>query len=122
MSSPPEKEKDKEKDVKENPSKESADPEPPKVKIEERIENTIKEQYRQASEKYKMGLENIKGKLEKSEKIINSEEIKIIDKKERYINQYNEAELNWVKSGALRFYNKGKPPVNCATSLVLDKE
>ena len=91
-------------------------------KIKERIENTIKEQYRQASEKYKIGLENIKGKLEKSEKIINSEEKKIIDKKERYINQYNEAELNWVKSGALRFYNKGKPPVNCATSLVLDKE
>ena len=50
-------------------------------KIKERIENTIKEQYRQASEKYKMGLENIKGKLEKSEKIINSEEKKIIDKK-----------------------------------------
>lgn len=91
-------------------------------KIKERIENTIKEQFRQASEKYKIGLENIKGKLEKSEKIINSEEKKIIDKKERYINQYNEAELNWVKSGALRFYNKGKPPVNCATSLVLDKE
>ena len=91
-------------------------------KIKERIENKIKEQFRQASEKYKIGLENIKGKLEKSEKIINSEEKKIIDKKERYINQYNEAELNWVKSGALRFYNKGKPPVNCATSLVLDKE
>ena len=90
--------------------------------IKERIENKIKGQYRQESEKYKEGLENIKEKLVKSEKIINTEEKKIIDKKERYINQYNEAELNWVKSGALRFYSKNKPPVNSATGLVIDKE
>ena len=57
----------------------------------------------------------------KSEKIINDEEKKIVDKKERYANQYNEAELNWVKSGVLRFFHKNKPPVNCATALVLDK-
>ena len=91
-------------------------------KLKERIENKIKGQFRQASEKYKEGLETIKGKLVKSEKIINAEEKKIIDKKERYISQYNEAELNWVKSGALRFYNKNKPPINSATGLVIDKE
>ena len=73
--------------------------------IKERIKNKIKAQFRNDSEKYKEGLDNIKCKLFISEKIINSEENKIIDKKERYINQYNEAELNWVKSGALRFYN-----------------
>jgi len=89
--------------------------------IKERIKDKIRAQFRNASEKYKEGLDNIKCKLFKSEKIINSEESKIIDKKERYINQYNEAELNWVKSGALRFYNKNKPPVNCATGLVIDK-
>ena len=89
--------------------------------IKERIKDKIRAQFRNASEKYKEGLDNIKCKLFKSEKIINSEENKIIDKKERYINQYNEAELNWVKSGALRFYNKNKPPINCATGLVIDK-
>ena len=90
--------------------------------IKERIEDKIKGQFRHASEKYKEGLETIKGKLVKSEKIINAEEKKIIDKRERYISQYNEAELNWVKYGALRFYNKNKPPINSATGLVIDKE
>ena len=89
--------------------------------IKERIKDKIRAQFRNASEKYKEGLENIKDKLIISEKIITSEEKKVIDKKERYVNQYNEAELNWVKSGALRFYNKSKPPVNSATALVIDK-
>ena len=89
--------------------------------IKERIKDKIRVQFRNTSEKYKEGLENIKCKLYKSEKIIISEENKIIDKKERYINQYNEAELNWVKSGALRFYNRNKPPINSATGLVIDK-
>ena len=89
--------------------------------IKERIIDKIRVQFRNTSEKYKEGLENIKCKLYKSEKIIISEENKIIDKKERYINQYNEAELNWVKSGALRFYNRNKPPINSATGLVIDK-
>ena len=89
--------------------------------IKERIKDKIRAQFRNASEKYKEGLENIKDKLIISEKIIISEEKKVIDKKERYVNQYNEAELNWVKSGALRFYNKSKPPVNSATALVIDK-
>jgi hypothetical protein len=89
--------------------------------IKERIKDKIIAQFRNTSEKYKEGLENIKDKLIISEKIIISEEKKVIDKKERYVNQYNEAELNWVKSGALRFYNKSKPPVNSATALVIDK-
>ena len=89
--------------------------------FKERIKDKMRAQFRNASEKYKEGLENIKNKLVKSEKIIIAEEKKIIDKKERYINQYNEAELNWVKSGALRFYNKNKPPINSATALVIDK-
>jgi hypothetical protein len=89
--------------------------------IKERIKDKIKTKYRNASETYKDGLENIRCQLMKSEKIINDEEKKIVDKKERYANQYNEAELNWVKSGVLRFFHKNKPPVNCATALVLDK-
>ena len=89
--------------------------------INERIKDKLRAQFRNSSEKYKEGLENIKNKLFKSEKIIISEEKKIIDKKERYLNQYNEAELNWVKSGVLRFYHKSKPPVNSATTLVLEK-
>ena len=62
--------------------------------------------------KYKEGLENIKDKLFISEKIIIDEEKKIIDKKERYLNKYNEAELDWVKSGVLRFYHKSKPQLH----------
>ena len=89
--------------------------------IKERIKDKIKAKFRNASETYKDGLENIRCQLMKSEKIINDEEKKIVDKKERYANQYNEAELNWVKSGVLRFFHKNKPPVNCATALVLDK-
>ena len=89
--------------------------------IKERIKDKIKTKYRNASETYKDGLENIRCQLMKSEKIINDEEKKIVDKKERYANQYNEAELNWVKSGVLRFFHKNKPPINCATALVLDK-
>ena len=89
--------------------------------IKERIKDKIKTKYRNASETYKDGLENIRCQLMKLEKIINDEEKKIVDKKERYANQYNEAELNWVKSGVLRFFHKNKPPVNCATALVLDK-
>ena len=89
--------------------------------IKERIKDKIKAKFRNASETYKDGLENIRCQLMKSEKIINDEEKKIVDKKERYANQYNEAELNWVKSGVLRFFHKNKPPINCATALVLDK-
>jgi hypothetical protein len=89
--------------------------------IKERIKDKIKAKFRNASETYKDGLENIRCQLMKSEKIINDEEKKIVDKKERYANQYNEAELNWVKSGVLRFFHKNKPPVNCATALILDK-
>ena len=89
--------------------------------INERIKDKLKVQFRNSSEKYKEGLENIRNKLFISEKIIIAEEKKIIEKKERYLNQYNEAELDWVKSGVLRFYHKNKPPVNSATSLVIDK-
>ena len=89
--------------------------------LKERIKDKIRAQFRNTSEKYKEGLENIKNKLIKSETIINNEEKKIIDKKERYINQYNEAELYWVKSGALRFFHKNSPPINCATGLVVEK-
>lgn len=89
--------------------------------IKERIKDKIKAKFRNASETYKDGLENIRCQLMKSKKIINDEEKKIVDKKERYANQYNEAELNWVKSGVLRFFHKNKPPINCATALVLDK-
>ena len=89
--------------------------------IKERIKDKIKAKFRNASETYKDGLENIRCQLMKSEKIIKKKKKKIVDKKERYANQYNEAELNWVKSGVLRFFHKNKPPVNCATALVLDK-
>ena len=89
--------------------------------IKERIKDKIKAQFRSAGEQYREGLENIKEKLIISEKIILSEEKKKIDKKERYISQYNEAELNWVKSGVLRFYHKNHPPINSATDLIFDK-
>ena len=50
------------------------------------------------------------------------EEKKKINNKERYFNQYIEAEKNWVKSNALRFYRKSDPPKNSATGLVLEKK
>ena len=89
--------------------------------IKERIKDKIRAQFRNAGEKYKEGLENIKDKLIKSEKIFLSEEKKKIDKKDRYMSQYNEAERNWLKSGVLRFYHKNKPPINSATGLIIDK-
>ena len=89
--------------------------------INERIKDKLKAQFRNTSEKYKEGLENIRNKLFRSENIIIAEEKKIVDKKERYLNQYNEAELNWVKSGVLRFYHKNHPPINSATDLIFDK-
>ena len=54
-------------------------------------------------------------------KKIIAEEKNIVDKKERYLNQYIEEELDLVKSGVLKFNHKNKPPVNSATSLVKDK-
>ena len=89
--------------------------------IKERIKDKVRAQFRNTSEKYKEGLENIRDKLFQSEKIIIAEEKKVINKKERYVNQYNEAELNWLKSGVLRFYHKSKPPINSATALIIDK-
>ena len=89
--------------------------------IKERIKDKIRAQFRNAGEKYREGLENIKDKLIKSEKIFLSEEKKKIDKKDRYMSQYNEAERNWLKSGVLRFYHKNKPPINSATGLIIDK-
>ena len=89
--------------------------------INDKIRNKIKGLYRQSSEEYKKGLETLKEKLNRYENIVKAEEKKIIDKKERYLNQYNEAEKYWVKSGALRFYKKSDPPKNSATALVIEK-
>ena len=89
--------------------------------ISDKIRNKIKGLYRQSSEEYKKGLETLKEKLNKYENIVKAEEKKIIDKRERYLNQYNEAEKYWVKSNALRFYKKSDPPKNSATALVIEK-
>jgi hypothetical protein len=89
--------------------------------ISDKIRNKIKGLYRQSSEEYKKGLETLKEKLNRYENIVKAEEKKIIDKRERYLNQYNEAEKYWVKSNALRFYKKSDPPKNSATALVIEK-
>lgn len=89
--------------------------------IRDKIKDKIKGVYRQSSEEYKIGLESLKDKLNRYEGIIKAEEKKKIDKRDRYLNQYNEAEKYWVKSNALRFYKKSDPPKNSATSLVLEK-
>jgi hypothetical protein len=89
--------------------------------ISDKIRNKIKGLYRQSSEEYKKGLETLKEKLNRYENIVKAEEKKIIDKRERYLNQYNEAEKYWVKSNALRFYKKSDPPKNSATGLVIEK-
>ena len=89
--------------------------------IRDKIKDKVKGVYRQSSEEYKRGLESLKDKLNRYEGIIKAEEKKKIDKRDRYLNQYNEAEKYWVKSNALRFYKKSDPPKNSATSLVLEK-
>ena len=89
--------------------------------IKDKIKSKIKEKYRVSIEEYKEGLETLKEKLNKYEDIVKIEEKKKIDKKERYLNKYLEAEKYWVKSNALRFYKKSSPPQNSATGLVLDK-
>jgi len=89
--------------------------------IRKKIRDKIRGIYRQSSEEYKRGLETMKEKLNKYENIVKNEEKKMVDKRERYLNQYNEAEKDWIKSNALRFYHKNKPPQNSATSLILEK-
>ncbi len=89
--------------------------------IKDKIRNKIKEQYRLSSEEYKEGLETLKEKLNRYEGIVKNEEKKIVDKRERYLHKYLEAEKYWVKSNALRFYKKSDPPKNSATGLVIEK-
>ena len=89
--------------------------------IRDKIQNKIKEQYRLSSEEYKEGLETLKEKLHRYEDIVKIEEKKKIDKRERYLQKYSEAEKYWVKSNALRFYKKSDPPKNSATGLVIEK-
>ena len=89
--------------------------------IEQKIKNKIRGFYRQSSEEYKRGLETLKEKLNRYETIVKAEEKKKIDKRERYLNQYNEAEKDWVRSNALRFYKKSDPPKNSFTALVIEK-
>jgi uncharacterized protein YcfL len=87
--------------------------------IKEMIQNKLKGQLRRSGEEYKEELENMKEKLNQYEGIVKSEEKKKIDKRERYLSQYREAEKYWVKSNALRFYKKSDPPKNSATALVV---
>jgi hypothetical protein len=87
--------------------------------IKEMIQNKLKGQLRRSGEEYKEELENMKGKLSQYEEIVKSDEKKKIDKRERYLSQYREAEKYWVKSNALRFYKKSDPPKNSATALVV---
>jgi len=87
--------------------------------IKEMIQNKLKGQIRRSGEEYKEELEDMKEKLNQYEGIVKSEEKKKIDKRERYLNQYREAEKYWVKSNALRFYKKSDPPKNSATALVV---
>ena len=89
--------------------------------IKNKIKNKIRNIYRQSNEVCKKGLETLKEKLNRYDDIIKSEEKKKIDKRERYLNNYSEAEKNWVKSNALRFYKKSEPPKNSATGLVIEK-
>ena len=93
MSSPPEKEKDKEKDVKENPPKESADPEPPKVKIEEKKStNEIAKDSKEEEEK-KMKRTQRFGMLEKKgSNLIMSSQEELDKRKERFKEQIKEEE------------------------------
>ena len=88
--------------------------------ITDKIKNKLKGVFRQSSEEYKKGLETLREKLNRYETIIKEDEKKKINKRERYLNHYNEAEKDWVKSNALRFYNKSHPPKNSATALVLE--
>ena len=90
--------------------------------IRNKIKDKLKGVYRQSSEEYKKGLETLKEKLDRYEVIMKEEEKKKVNNKERYFNQYIEAEKIWVKSNALRFYRKSDPPKNSATGLVLEKK
>ena len=89
--------------------------------IKDMIQTKIKGKFRHSSEEYKEGLESLKAKLHRYDGIVKAEEQKKIDKRERYLNQYREAEKYWVKSKALRFYKKSDPPKNSATGLVIEK-
>ena len=85
-----------------------------------KIRSKLKGVFRQSSEEYKKGLETLRDKLNRYESIIKEEEKKKINKRDRYLNHYNEAEKDWVKSNALRFYKKSDPPKNSATALIFE--
>ena len=86
--------------------------------IHEIIRKKINGDYVNLSEKFKSQLENMKDDLNNYDKVMKNEDKKRIDKKERYFQQYRDAEKDWLKYNIVRFYKKSEPPKNSATSLL----
>ena len=87
--------------------------------IRDIIRKKISGEYVNSSESIKKELLNMRTNLDNYEKVMKIEEKKkVINKKERYFQQYRDAEKNWLKFNALRFYKKSSPPINSATGLL----
>ena len=86
--------------------------------IHEIIRKKINGDYVNISEKFKNQLEYMKDNLTNYEKVLKNEDKKRIDNKERYFQQYRDAEKDWLKYNTVRFYKKSEPPKNSATGLL----
>ena len=71
------------------------------------IRRKIKGAYENTNDEIKEGLETIKGKLFDYDKIIKTEEKKVINKKDRYIVLHRETENIWNRYDLERFNKKG---------------
>ena len=70
------------------------------------IQRKIRGIYANTNEEFKEGLESIKNKLSNYDNIVKTEERKIIDKRERYINFHKETEKIWTKYNNFERFNK----------------
>ena len=86
--------------------------------IKEIIRKKLNGEYVNLAEKFKNQLEIMKDDLNNYEKVMKIEDKKRVDKKERYFQQYRDAEKDWLKYNTLRFYKKSEPPKNSATGLL----
>jgi hypothetical protein len=85
------------------------------------IKNKIKANIININLNFRQGLENINNKLNKYEFIINKDKDKILlNDKNRYLDQFLDAQKNWEKYNLERFYKKSSSPKRSAYRPLLE--
>ena len=96
-----------------------------KRKIEEQfnqnIKNKLKTNLEDLNNQFKQSLNNINNKLNECEGIIKKDEDKFVpNDKNRYLDQFMDAEKNWEKYNLERYYKKSSSPKRSAFRSLLD--